>query len=61
MIEKMYCNNKPVYMLTCDNCLDGIEVATWEGVMAIMRDDGWIKKLVDGKFNNYCPECGGAE
>lgn len=40
MVEKMYCNNKPVYMLICDNCLDGIEVATWEGVMAIMRDDG---------------------
>ena len=54
MIEKIYKNK---YMVICDNCEDGIELDTWDECMEYMRDNDWKRKLVDGKFNNYCSEC----
>ena len=53
-IEKIYKNK---YMVTCDNCEEGIELNTWGECLEYMRDNDWKRKLVDGKFNNYCPEC----
>ena len=44
-------------MVICDNCEDGIELDTWDECMEYMRDNDWKRKLVDGKYNNYCPEC----
>jgi len=44
-------------MVICDNCEDGIELDTWDECMEFMRDNDWKRKLVDGKFNSYCPEC----
>ena len=54
MIEKIYKNN---YMVTCDNCGTGQECYNWADVMEFMRDEGWKKKLVDGQWEHYCPEC----
>ena len=45
MIEKIYKNK---YMATCDN---------WADVMDFMNEEGWKKKLVDGEWEHYCPEC----
>lgn len=54
MIEKIYKNK---YMVICDNCEDGTELDTWDECMEYMRDNEWKTKLIDGEFNNYCPEC----
>ena len=54
MIEKIYKNK---YMVTCDNCGTGQECDNWAGVMEFMREEGWRKKLVDGEWKHYCPEC----
>ncbi len=54
MIEKIYKNN---YMVTCDNCGTGQECYNWADVMEFMREEGWKKKLVDGEWKHYCPEC----
>jgi hypothetical protein len=54
MIDKIYKNK---YMLTCDNCGDGTELETWDECMEFMRENSWKKKLVDGEYKNYCPEC----
>ena len=53
-IEKIYKNK---YMVVCDNCEEGTELETWDECMEFMRYSDWKRKLVDGKFNNYCPEC----
>lgn len=45
------------YMVVCDNCGEGEEVATWDDVLELMRDDGWQKKKNDNTWNHYCPEC----
>ena len=44
-------------MVVCDNCEDGTELDTWDECLEYMRENDWKKKLIDGKFNNYCPEC----
>jgi len=54
MIEKIYKNN---YMAICDNCGTGQECDNWADVMDFMNEEGWKKRLVDGEFKHYCPEC----
>ena len=54
MIEKIYKNN---YMVICDNCGTGQECDNWAEVMDFMNEEGWKKKLIDGEFKHYCPEC----
>lgn len=44
-------------MLVCDNCEEGVELDSWDECLEYMRENDWKKKLIDGKFNNYCPEC----
>ena len=54
MIEKIYKNK---YMVICDNCGTGQECDSWAEVIDFMNYEGWKKKLVDGEFKHYCPEC----
>ena len=54
MIEKIYKNK---YMVTCDNCGTGQEFDTWIDALEYMFEEGWRKKLVDGEWEHYCPEC----
>jgi NADH pyrophosphatase NudC (nudix superfamily) len=54
MIEKIY-NNKR--MVICDNCGTGQECDSWDDVMKFMREEGWKKRLVDGEWKHFCPEC----
>ena len=54
MIEKIYKNK---YMVTCDNCGTGQECDSWAEVMDFMNYGGWKKRLVDGEWKHYCPEC----
>jgi len=54
MIEKIYKNK---YMATCDNCGEGQEFDTWTDALEYMFEEGWKKKLVDGEWEHYCPEC----
>ena len=54
MIEKIYRNK---YMVTCDNCGTGQECDSWAEVIDFMNEEGWKKRLVDGEFKHYCPEC----
>ena len=54
MIEKIYKNK---YMVTCDNCGEGQEFDSWADVLEFMVEEGWKKKLVDGEWEHYCPEC----
>ena len=54
LIEKIYKSN---YMAICDNCGTGQECYNWADVMEFMREEGWKKKLVDGEWEHYCPEC----
>ena len=58
MIEKIYKNK---YMVICDNCGEGQECDSWTDVLDFMNTEGWKKKLVDGEFKHYCPECVEAE
>ena len=54
MIERIYRNK---YMATCDNCGTGQEFDTWTDALEYMFEEGWKKRLVDGEFKHYCPEC----
>jgi len=45
------------YMVVCDNCGEGAEVDTWDEVLEYIKEEGWKKRLVDGEFKHYCPEC----
>ena len=54
MIEKTYKNK---YIVTCDNCGTGRVFDTWTDVLEYMFEEGWKKRLVDGEFKHYCPEC----
>ncbi len=54
MIEKIYKNK---YMVICDNCGDGCECDSWADAMEFMLEEGWKKKLFDGEWKHYCPEC----
>jgi len=54
MVEKIYRNK---YMVICDNCGTGQEYDSWADVMDFMNEEGWKKRLVDGEFKHYCPEC----
>ena len=54
LIEKIYRNK---YMATCDNCGTGQEYDSWADVIDFMNEEGWKKRLVDGEFKHYCPEC----
>ena len=54
MIEKIYINK---YMAICDNCGTGQECDRWADVMDFMNEEGWKKRLVDGEWKHYCPEC----
>ena len=54
MIEKIYKNK---YMVICDNCGTGQECDSWAEVIDFMNEEGWKKKLVDGEWKHYCPEC----
>jgi hypothetical protein len=54
MIEKIYKNK---YMVTCDNCETGQECDTWTDALEYIFEEGWKKKLVDGEWKHYCPEC----
>ena len=54
MVEKIYRNK---YMVICDNCGTGQECDSWSEVIDFMNYEGWRKKLVDGEWKHYCPEC----
>jgi len=54
MIEKIYKNK---YMAICDNCGTGQECDSWADAIDFMNEEGWKKKLVDGEWKHYCPEC----
>ena len=54
MIEKIYKNK---YMVTCDNCGTGQECDNWADAIDFMNYEGWKKRLVDGEWKHYCPEC----
>ena len=54
MIEKIYKNN---YMAVCDNCGTGHECDNWTDALEYMFEEGWRKKLFDGEWKHYCPEC----
>jgi len=54
MIEKIH---KSEYMVVCDNCGEGRELESWEHVLEFMREEGWKKRLIDGEWKHYCPEC----
>jgi hypothetical protein len=54
MIEKIYKNK---YMAICDNCGTGQECDSWADVMDFMNEEGWKKKLFDGEWKHFCPEC----
>ena len=54
LIEKIYKNK---YMAICDNCGTGQECDTWTDALEYMFEEGWKKKLVDGEWKHYCPEC----
>jgi len=43
--------------VNCDNCGTGQECDSWSDVMDFMNYEGWKKKLVDGEWKHYCPEC----
>jgi NADH pyrophosphatase NudC (nudix superfamily) len=54
MIEKIYKNK---HMVTCDNCGTGQECDNWADAIDFMNEKGWKKKLADGEWRHYCPEC----
>ena len=54
MINKLY---KGTYEVICDNCGEGFECDTWEGVLESMRLEGWRKKLIDSTWVHFCSEC----
>lgn len=54
MIEKIYKNK---YMAICDNCGTGQECDNWAEVIDFMNEEGWKKRLVDGEWKHFCPEC----
>ena len=54
MIEKIYKNKR---MVICDNCGIGQECYDWADAMDFMNEEGWKKRLVDGEWKHYCPEC----
>ena len=56
MIEKIY---KKKYMVVCDNCGEGQECDSWTDALEFMIDEGWKKKLDNGEWKHYCPECQG--
>ncbi len=35
----------------------GQECDTWTDALEYMFEEGWKKKLVDGEWEHYCPEC----
>jgi NADH pyrophosphatase NudC (nudix superfamily) len=54
MIEKIYKNKR---MVICDNCGIGQECNSWADAIDFMNEEGWKKKLADGEWKHYCPEC----
>jgi hypothetical protein len=54
MIEKIY---KIKCMAICDNCGTGQECDSWADAIEFMREEGWKKRLVDGEWKHFCPEC----
>ena len=54
MIEKIYKNK---CMVICDNCGIGQECYDWADAIDFMNEEGWKKKLADGEWKHYCPEC----
>jgi len=56
MIEKIY---KKELIAICDNCGEGKVCDSWADAIVFMYEEGWKKKLVDGEWKHYCPECVG--
>ena len=54
MIEKTYKNK---CMVICDNCGTGQECDNWADAIDFMNEEGWKKKLANGEWKHYCPEC----
>jgi len=54
MIEKIYKNK---CMVICDNCGIRQECYDWADAIDFMNEEGWKKKLADGEWKHYCPEC----
>ena len=54
MIEKIY---KKERIAICDNCGQGQVCDSWVEVIDFMNYEGWKKRLVDGEWKHYCPEC----
>lgn len=47
------------YTLTCDNCGDDHpDIFTdFEEAVEAKRDDGWKSRMVNGVWEDWCPEC----
>jgi len=56
MIEKIY---KKERIVICDNCGEGRVCDSWADAIDFMNEEGWKKKLVDGEWKHFCPECQG--
>jgi len=54
MIEKIY---KKERIVICDNCGEGRVCDSWADAIDFMNEEGWKKKLVDGEWKHFCPEC----
>ena len=54
MIERIY---KKERIAICDNCGEGKVFDSWADVIVFIYEEGWKKRLVDGKWKYYCPEC----
>ena len=54
MIEKIY---KKERMGICDNCGEGLVFNSCADAIDFMNYEGWKKRLVDGEWKHFCPEC----
>ena len=54
-IENIY--GKHGKAVTCDNCGDGFESESWDEAQQIMKEQGWKKRLIDGEYRHFCPDC----
>lgn len=51
----------------CDSCREAVVVETeaWDAwpelLMAMLQEDGWTKRNVDGEWSHYCADCSAVE
>ena len=55
MITKEY----GVYKLICDDCLQIVELDSWNESLKYAKDNGWKTEKIDGEWVHLCTECRG--